>query len=685
MQEMSKGAKGDNMSFFKKEMDAEMDQKLTENFYDPEHKKKESKKIRKGFVISLIVLLCLTVLNWGIISDWGKVDIERVKAVGSNGAEWSALVYRPKTATDENPAPTVIMFHGSAGNARNHESWAVEFARRGFVVIVPDLNGSGDALYTDSEKESHLEPNFWYQYMLNLPFVDKDNILATGHSAGTTQAWDLGAKYNAKGILTAAGVSPFSGHYKAPEGTYDPGRKPGEKPRDIIYTEWNEDWFKWVGNCVVCMGEAEMTNYSGVGDWNVFLQRGVNILNKYPGYENATEIEPDKLYGSFENNTGFIFCKEDYRIHEAAFVSKITIGNLLKYGQQIIGDKVPNFIDSSDQVWMYKDYTGMLCCIAFAYFLFALAFLLMDSVPAFAAVRRPIAKNIGERGVVLPIIMLLGLVIPYIVIKTDLFGFIGTQGRNMVKYGFRLRYASLNFGVVLGNSLFALLGLIAFLVSRKKEKYTLADLGLAPADYDAKAPFKEKAAAVWSMLGPSILLTLIVVAVGWSYMQLMLEVFGTDFYCWFFGNKDIHIAKLPAMLPYLIGYVFCQLVINVDMNVIRRLPTTGNETKDIIVSMLINMFIAVFIVTLLVAMKWHLQSSNLWAIDGSGFWKTSLDVQRIFGLPLGMAIASTGSTYIYKKTGNVWFCALLIGFIACIMGTLYGQYQFDFTTVPVLK
>ena len=41
-------------------------------------------------------------------------------------------------------------------------------------------------------------------------------------------------------------------------------------------------------------------------------------------------------------------------------------------------------------------------------------------------------------------------------------------------------------------------------------------------------------------------------------------------------------------------------------------------------------------------------------------------------MPLGMAVAVGSSTFLYKKTGNIWLCACLVGTIACLMGVLYG-------------
>lgn len=636
-----------------------------------------------GFCIIFAILLITSVINWGIISSWGKVDIERVYVSGSNGAEWSALVYRPDNATDATPAPAAIMWHGNAGNARNHESWAVEFARRGFVVVVPDLSGSGDSLYTTTANR-WVEQEYWFDYMRGLSFVDKDNILTTGHSAGSTPAWDIGAMHNVKGILVAGGCSVFDGHYGAPEGSNRPAGNALQSPGG---SEYMEAWYTWTGNTVICMGEAEMSNYSGSYDANRFLQENaLQVLQKYPGYENAEELEANRLYGSFEENNGFLFCVEDYRIHEAAFVSKNTIGNLLKYSQEIVGDAVPNYIDSTDQIWPYKDYVGLFGIYVFAAFLFALTLLLIEFVPVFAIVRRPMARNIGMRGKGMLLATVVGILAPYLVMKTDAFGIVGgPNGANLTALGFHMRYANLGFGMILGLTIVCSFGLVVYLIHERGNKLTLSDFGMTPEGYDPAASGAKKAKAIAHMILSTFLLSLIVIGVGWAYMQLQLDVTGTDFYAWFFGVKNIPIAKIPAFLPYMVVFILCFIPLSIDMNVVRRLPGTGNETKDTIIAMIVNVAISSAVIITVIAVKWHLQSSDNWIADSSWLWHMGMDTQRIWGLPVGMGVASAGSTFLYRKTGNLWLCCLLAGMVACIMGMLYGQYQFDFLTSWVFK
>ena len=168
------------------ERDQEMDARYREAFQSEAGRKKRKKGIKAFFCITLVLSVLVSLLNWGIITGWGNVKVERLTLSGYNGDRISALLYIPKNATSETPAPLVFNCHGNAGNGRNHESWAVEFARRGFVVLSVDLYGSGDS---ENSAESFASmamltsvTDTFYEHMLNRDYVDKDNIL--GYTTG---------------------------------------------------------------------------------------------------------------------------------------------------------------------------------------------------------------------------------------------------------------------------------------------------------------------------------------------------------------------------------------------------------------------------------------------------------------------------------------------------------------------
>lgn len=639
--------------------DRQMDETLWERYHSTEGKAARKKNVRRGFCITLVLLILASLINWGVVTGWGNVRIDRLKLIGDDGAEYSALIYVPENATDATPAPGLLCFHGNAGNARNHESWAVEFARRGFVVLSVDQFGAGNSQgYFDGSQAGALTmqaqvnlAEMFYKYMLELSIVDSENIISSGHSMGNSAAAALGAKYNAKVILSASPVILLEDTEEYPYAT---------------------TWAEYTGNWVDLTGLVETTVEK-------FSESSLAQAQKRD--PSVTEFELGKVYGSFEDGNGYVAILEPDRIHEAAFVSQQTIGNLLKYGQMAVGDAVPNPIDAENQVWMYKDYTGLLGIFAFGAFICALALLLIEEIPAFAIVKRPMPRNIGLRGPGLAISMAMAIVFPYIVLKTDAFGLIG--GRfytNLRELGFEMGYSNMAFGVVVASSLLGILGLLLFMFTDgKKVGLTIDDLGLTPEGYDAKAAAGVKVRSIAKMILTTALLSAVVVAIAWSYVKLQNEVLGTDFYAWFFGVKDIPISKIPNYMNYLIIWILCFVISGLGMNVERRLPTTGKEWLDTVVAILFNVFLATVVITTVVAVKWELQSAGS-AADTNLLWKMGVDTQRIWGMPVGMTVGVAGSTFLHKKTGNTWLSAILMGTVACLMCVLFGGTRFHFLT-----
>ena len=149
----------------------------------------------------LVVTIILSLANWAVITGFGSTRISNVTIVGDDGKEFTGLMYTPKGASKENPVPLYVCFHGYSGNARNHESWALEYARRGFAVFSIDNFGSGDAemseaippagMTADEIKEfqrgdNDKVPNAFARYLTTINFIDKENIVLGGHSMGSS-------------------------------------------------------------------------------------------------------------------------------------------------------------------------------------------------------------------------------------------------------------------------------------------------------------------------------------------------------------------------------------------------------------------------------------------------------------------------------------------------------------------
>ena len=103
------------------------------------------KIIAIGALLSALLLILSTVLVIGVDTDWGNVEVTHLVIPTADGDEVNALMYKPATATPENPAPCVLLAHGGNDMMEQMTSYALELARRGYVCITRDAMANHDS------------------------------------------------------------------------------------------------------------------------------------------------------------------------------------------------------------------------------------------------------------------------------------------------------------------------------------------------------------------------------------------------------------------------------------------------------------------------------------------------------------------------------------------------------------
>lgn len=580
----------------------------------------------KALAITLVLMVLCSLVNWGVVTGWGNIEITHLTLVGDNGLKYTALMYVPSNASNENPAPANLMIHGSSGNGRNHESWAMEFARRGFIVLSVDDLGSGDAEWS-IDNGSTAVANMFCNYLVNQPMVDTERLVISGHSAGCQRVYEMGKKYDANTIILCGGV------------------------RAAIPKEDDP----YLGNMLSIIGGAESLRTYETENENTILSFQANGVELEDGV-----VEYGHVYGSFEEGNAKMAVFNEGQVHEGAFVDKNNLVYQLDFVQSAM--EVPNYIDPNDQVWMVKDFTGLAGTLVFAAFLVALYLYLMEHVTVFQSIQQPMPRNIGLRGKGLAISIAAALIFPAIVLYTGSFGlwdFIGTENFAL----FPLQQANRAFVTVIGLNIMGLIMLGLFMVTEgRKHKAGLRELGMTS---------EGKKGLDWKLIGKSFVLAMIVIAIGFSYISAQSYVLGTDFYAWFFGIRPIPSAKFQYFIPYIIVWMLCFVVTQLGLNVERRLPSTGSETKDTIIAIVFNAFCACFTVTFFVVLQNALQLNTELGVAALGSFKA--DMTRLWGMPVGMFVAGAGHTAIYRKTGSIWPGVFLMGTLCALMCCLYGQ------------
>ena len=143
------------------------------------------KKTTLAFLISLALLIVFSIINWSVMTAGGKVKIQSISLTGADGQVYSFVLYMPKSATSENPAPVFATYHGNSGIARNQEAWCLELSRRGFICITSEVGGGGESTITTDRNAGSTHASAALEYVLSLKNADPTRLVTAGHSNGS--------------------------------------------------------------------------------------------------------------------------------------------------------------------------------------------------------------------------------------------------------------------------------------------------------------------------------------------------------------------------------------------------------------------------------------------------------------------------------------------------------------------
>ena len=110
---------------------------------------------RWSLAIAGFVLIVAGGLLAQLTQTSGGIRIQDIRFAGAKGNTMSALLYIPPNATAQNPAPGILAVHGYINSRETQDGFAIEFARRGYVVLDLDQTGHG---YSDPPAFADHEP-----------------------------------------------------------------------------------------------------------------------------------------------------------------------------------------------------------------------------------------------------------------------------------------------------------------------------------------------------------------------------------------------------------------------------------------------------------------------------------------------------------------------------------------------
>jgi len=145
---------------------------------------------RKTLTIIIILIFIFSFFSSKIQNSWNKVSIQELKIPTQNGQWVVADLFKPLTATKQNPAPLVIVIPGFQRSKETLSNISIELSRRGIVVIAIDPYAQGGSSSSISTRAATKEGYGMFSIVdyvyntTNLNYINKEKIGVTGHSAG---------------------------------------------------------------------------------------------------------------------------------------------------------------------------------------------------------------------------------------------------------------------------------------------------------------------------------------------------------------------------------------------------------------------------------------------------------------------------------------------------------------------
>jgi pimeloyl-ACP methyl ester carboxylesterase len=530
----------------------------------------------------------------------GGIRISDVRFSGAKGNTMSALLYVPPNATAKTPAPGILAVHGYINSRETQDGFAIEFARRGYVVLALDQTGHG---FSDPPAFANgFGGPDGLAHLRSLDMVDKNNIGLEGHSMG---GWT---------ILAAATAMPND--YKA---MVLEGSSTG-KPYAA------EGTTTWPRNLALVFAQYE--EFSTLM-WGVERARDVTQSAKLQSlFGTSGAVEPGKIYGDIAQGTARVLYTPAMT-HPAEHVSHEAIGYSLDWFAKTLQGGTPRPAD--DQIWFRKELGTLIALVGFVALLLGVFDALLEG-PVFSHLRLPeIADGTkpargASGGGRWTAALLLSAFIPALTYYPA-FALAGA---------FVTPSALLPQGITNQIMVWAIINALI----------TLALMPLAP-----------KRASRAGIIAPSILIALVSVIVGYAALWLADLAFKIDFRFWIFALKLMSAKQFLIFLIYVVPFTAFFVI---ALHVLHRNFSTMAAARGALY--LTNILALTLGFVVLLALQYGalwLTGKLFNPLPDPGFVPLSTIVAIQF-VPL-LAIVAVIATFTWRRTGSSLPGALICG------------------------
>lgn len=592
-------------------------------------------KTKKRAKIWLCIGLALMLLSGIVVSmvqtGSGSIEMKELKIETDAGYAMSAYLFIPENATAETPAPAVVTSHGYLNNKEMTDANYVELARRGFVVLAIDQPDHGNS--DNIENFNIMAPDGVYQGVLalsRLPFVDVERIGITGHSMG---GWSCNAAIRADNAAETQLISAVLIHCNDPIFTDDDGNYAnlyGSRDVGVIAVEYDEFFHSSTdenGNSLAAPYYMESDNAQS------FLYFGTD----------PTGLEPREAYTYYteeiDGEEAFHVIYRPPIIHPWSHFSARSETCVIDFFDRAFTS--PNPIDSSNQIWQWKEAFNFVGAIGMVIFVVCFG-ILMVFTPAFSSLRAkelvapmPVKDGKGKAwfwcSLAVSAIFATVIYIPVLLWGTSL-------PVNQVE----------SMGLGLWSTfcgLFTILSMVVYYYAYgKKNGFNLRDRGVT-------MPLKQ--------FGKTIVLALIIVVVSYGCVFVVDYFFNSDFRLWTLAIKTFEVDKVWNLLTYVWLFLVYYIAASVSLNSFNY-NTIGKKwwINDAIISLFAT--IPALVIPWIQYITYYTQKHMMWPAS-------NMHVLWLFPIVLILFGANFTSRYLYRVTKNPYIAGIVNGVIVGII------------------
>jgi dienelactone hydrolase len=455
--------------------------------------------MRKGWWLILLGLVLVLGGSWQAsrIQTSGGITVRDIHFRSPEGTVLSALLYVPPGVTAAKQAPGILAVHGYINSRETQDGFAIEFARRGYVVLALDQTGHG---YSGGPAFSEgFGGPAALAYLRELPMVDKANIGLEGHSMG---GWT---------VLAAAAAMPDAYRAMVLEGssTGKPFAADGTPgwPRNLALVFSRYDEFSKIM-------------------WDVDRALDVADSPKLQALFGIASIVPGRTYGRIADGTARRLT-QPATTHPGDHFNQAAIGDAISWFAQTLDGGTP--LPADDQVWLGKEIATGAALLGFFGVLVG-SFDVLLALPAFAPLRRTPAPAWPRR-----------------------------DPRWWRRFAWTALVPAITFfpAFILVTVALPPSTLLPQTVTTQVMVWALVNavVTLAMARFGPQAP--PRAAPHWLRAAALALAT---AAIGYAVLAAMAAWFTVDFRLWIVALKPLSVDQLRIALVYLVPITFAHVV-----------------------------------------------------------------------------------------------------------------------------